>query len=822
MRKIALPGCRIGHRPLSSRANHTSPLLPDLKFALRQLAKAPGFTVVAVLILALSIGANTAIFSVVNAVLLEPLPYGDSDRLVQVCEMPNPGAYYSIASGGAFMDWQDQSTQLESIAASHQVDENLTGIGEPIRVHGLEVSADFLRVFKVTPALGRDFLHQEDAPSGNHAVVIVSGELWQSHLQGDPAIIGKTIHLDGQSLTVIGVLPPHALFAENASFLTPSFIRGARWKQSRDYDYVVSVVGRLKPGATVAQGSEELAVAKRATKSLYPVFKQKWTVGMLPLHEEIFGNVRPYVLTLLGAVGVVLLIACTNVANLLLARATKRQAEMALRVALGATTGRIVRQLLTESLLLALAGGAAGLLVGVLSIKPLVTFTGISDLTGAAIGINARILLFTLGASCAAGLIFGIVPALSAARSNLNDQLKEGPRGSTSGSRRRMQSLLLISETALTVLLLVTTGLLLRSFVKAADEEPGFNKENVLVFEYSVPNSKAPTPADRVRVGQRILERVGQIAGVSHAGIASSVPMNGGTDFGDLVSREDRPETRNDFEAGFDGVAGDFFQALEIPLLRGRYFTRADDKESAPKVMIVNEALATTLFGKEDPMGRLLHFKGFTWEIVGVVGSVRRYQLDYGATPQLYFPQNFFPWRTCVVIRTQVPPNTLANQVRLALRDVDPDIPIANMTTLVQSVANTLQVRRIMLVLLGIFGLSALALACVGIYGVIAYSVAQRRQEVGIRIALGAEPRQVIAMVLRQSIKLVLVGLAIGLVASLGAGILIADQLYGVSKSDPLVLASVSLALLLVALAASWLPARRAALVDPVVALRAE
>jgi putative ABC transport system permease protein len=430
--------------------------------------------------------------------------------------------------------------------------------------------------------------------------------------------------------------------------------------------------------------------------------------------------------------------------------------------------------------------------------------------------------LFTLGASCASGLVFGIVPALSAARANLNDQLKEGPRGSTSGSRRRVQALLLISETALTVLLLVTTGLLLRSFVKAADAEPGFNKENVLVFEYSVPNAKAPNVADRVRLGRRVLDRIGQIAGVSQVGMASSVPMNGGNGLGDLVSREERPETRNDFSAGFDAVAGDFFQTLEIPLLRGRYLTRADDRESAPKVMIINDALAASLFGKEDPLGRLLHFKGSAWEVVGVVGSVRRYQLDYVATPQLYFAQTYFPWRTCIVARTVVPPKTLGAQVRLALKDVDPDLPLANMTTLEQSVSNTLQVRRIMLVLLGIFALTALMLACVGIYGVIAYSVAQRRQEVGIRIALGAEAGQVIAMVLGQSIRLVLVGLAIGLVASFGAGVLIADQLYGVSKLDPLVMASVSLALLAAALAASWLPARRAALVDPVVALRAE
>ena len=797
-------------------------MISDLKFAFRQLAKSPGFAAAAVLILALGIGANSAIFSIVNAVLLEPLPYPNPDRLVQVCEMPYPGVHIPFASGGAFMDWQDQSTQLESIAAAHSVDENLTGDGDPIRLSGLEVSADYLRVFRITPTLGRDFLPKEDAPGGNRDVVIVSYELWQSRLHQDPAIIGKPIHLDGQSLTVIGILPPHALFANNASFLTPSTIRADSWKLSRDYDYVVSIVGRLKPGATAIQASEELTVAKRAVKSLYPVFKQKWTVGMLSLHDEIFGNMRPYVLTLLGAVGVVLLIACANVANLLLARANVRQPEIALRVALGATTGRIVRQLLTESLLLALAGGMAGLVLGQLSIKPLIAFVGIGETAGAAIGINARILYFTFGASCATGLIFGIIPALSAARPNLNEQLKEGARGSTVGPRRRMQALLLISETALTVLLLVTTGLLLRSFVKALNADSGFNRENILVFEFSVPNSKAPTPAHRVRLGQRILDRIAQIPGVSLVGMASSVPMNGNNNLGDLVSREDKPETRNDLGAGFDSVAGDFFKTLEIPLLRGRFFTRADDSESAPKVMIINDSLARTLFGKEDPLGRLLHFKGATWEIVGVVGSVRRYQLDYGPTPQLYFTQTYFPWRTCVVVRTKMPPLTLAQDVRRAVWDVDSEVPIANLTTLEQSVGNTLQVRRIMLVLLGIFALTALVLACAGIYGVIAYSVAQRTREVGIRIALGAETHQVVMMVLRQGITLVLIGLIIGAAASLGAGLLITSQLYGVSWADPLVMVTVAVVLLAVALLASWLPARRAASVNPVVALRAE
>jgi predicted permease len=650
-------------------------LISDLKFALRQLVKSPGFAVVAIVTLALGIGANTAIFSIVNVVLLEPLPYPHSDRLVQVCEMPNPGSYNTFASGGAFVDWQDQSTQLESIAAAHPVDQNLTGVGDPVRLNGLEVSADYLKVFGIAPALGRDFLPIEDTARGNRKVVILSNELWRSRFGGDPAIVGRQIHLDGDSLTVIGILPAHAIFDNDANFLTPSVIRPSLHHMSRDYNYVVSVVGRLKPGATAVQGSEELTVAKRAVKSLYPVFKQKWTVGMLSLHEELFGDMRPYVLTLLAAVGVVLLIACANVANLLLARATGRQSEMAVRAALGATRWRIARQLLTESLLLALAGGVAGLFLGEMAIHPLVVFAGIGDRVGGAIGINARILLFTLGVACVTGLIFGGVPALSAARPDLNARLKEGVRGSTGGSHRRVQSLLLVSETALTVLLLVSAGLLLRSFFKAMNADTGFKADHVLVFSISVPDSRAPTSADKVRLGQRIMERLGQMPGVSRVGMASSVPMNGGTNLGDLISREERPETRNDFGAGFDSVAGDFFQTLEIPLLSGRFLTRQDDTEQAPKVMVVNDALARALFGKENPLGRLLHFKEATWQIVGVVGSVRRYQLDYGATPQVYFGQTYFPWWPNFVIRTQASPLALAQDIRRALSDVDPDLP---------------------------------------------------------------------------------------------------------------------------------------------------
>jgi predicted permease len=797
-------------------------LLSDLRFACRQLAKAPGFTLVAVLTLALGIGANTAIFSVVNAVLLEPLPYPDSGRLMTLCESPQPGSNIPFASGGAFMDWQDRSTQFQSIAASHGDNRNLTDAGEAVRLSGYEVSSGYLGVLGIAPVMGRDFLPAEDTAAGDNNVTIVSHDLWQTHLGADPAIVGKMIHLDGVGFTVIGVLGPHALFQDDSSFLVPSHIRSTPHRQNRDYNYVVDVTGRLKPGATAARAAEELTISKEATRTLYPVFKQKWSVGVISLHERIFGNVRPYVLTLLAAVGVVLLIACANVANLLLARATVRQSEIAVRVALGATRRRIMRQMLTESLLLSVTGGIAGLFLAMASIRPLVSFAKIQEISGSSVSLSPAVLGFTLAAALATGIVFGLIPALSASSPNLNIQLKEGTRGSTVGQRRKAQALLLVSETALTVVLLVSAGLLLRSFYNAMNSNPGFNPDNVLVFDVSISDAKAPTIADKVRSQQLLVERISALPGVSSAGICADAPMNGGNGLGDLISREDRPETRNDQDAMFNSVGGDFFKALQIPTLSGRILTNQDDTEKAPKVMVINDILARNLFGKEDPVGKQLHFKGDVWEIVGVVRSVRQVQLDYDNAPEIYFGRTYFPWRSCIVVRTTVPPLTLAPEIRSAVHDFDPDLPIANLKTLRSSVDSSLQVRRVVLVLLGIFAGTATLLACVGIYGVISYSVAQRTREVGIRMALGAGRWQVVSMILAQGVRLVIIGLVIGIGASIGAGYIIAGQLYNVSRADPAVIAAVAVALMTVALIASWLPAIRAATVNPSIALRSE
>jgi len=795
-------------------------MLSDLKFASRQLTRSPGFTIVAVLTLALGIGANTAIFSVVNALLLQPLPYSEPDRLVEVSEVSDNGGY-TTSDGGVFSDWEQQTTQLESIAAIHNVDKNLTGEGDPVRISGVDVSADFLHVLRLNPILGRGFTREEDGPGGNRHVVILTYELWQSRYHGDPAIIDRTVQLDAADYTVVGVLPPHALLNPNIALLTPATIRADAYKLVRNYNYVCNVIGRLKRGVTAEQAAAELVAARKGVIAQYPLFRQNWTVGVRSLHESIYGNTRPIALTLLAAVGAVLLIACANVANLLLARATSRQGEIAVRVALGATTSRIMRQLLSESMLLAAAGGLVGILVAAWAIDPLIRFTSLNNILGLTVQIDVTVLLFTLAATAFTGVLFGLFPALTLAKPNLNDCMKENARGST-GSRLRLQSLLIVSETALTVVLLVCAGLLLRSFFRALDSDVGFNRDNVLVFSLAQPASKAPTIEHRTRFIRDILQSLSQVPGVAAAGEASSTPMNGRIGYGEFVSREDQPATRSDYNAGFDGVDGNFFQAFGIPLLRGRFFTEADNDDKAPKVMIINDTLARRLFPHEDPIGRLLNFKNATWEIVGVVGSVRQYQLDVDPRGQVYLPSIRFPWSTMFAVRTHVPPLTLAADLRRAVQAVDPQQPIANLATLADTVERSLQGRRTMRTLLLIFAGTALLLACVGIYGVMAYSVAQRTREMGIRIALGAGPLRVVSLVVRDGLKLVLAGVAVGALASYGVGKLLAAQLYATSESDPIVFTLVAALLIAVALLACWLPAHRATRVDPVTALRAE
>lgn len=796
-------------------------MLSDLRFALRQLRKSPGFSFVALLTLALGIGANTAIFSFFNTLLLAPLPYPESGRIVQVFEAPNTGGL-APTCGGVFMDWQDRATQFEALALLATEDKNLTGAGVPVRVGGASVSAEYLKVLGVRPARGRDFTAAEDAPGGNRNVIIVSHEFCQRQWGGNSAALGRILRLDGQAYEVIGVLPPRALLMTNLDYLIPATVRADAWKQSREFNFVCAVVGRLKPGATLEQAIAELNAVKQSLNSQYPSFKQPWAVTAQPLQEALFGSTRPYVAVLLAAVALVLLVGCANVASLLLARGAARQTEIAVRCALGASRGRIVRLLLAESAVLAFAGGVLGTVLGAFLVEPISRLTGIDTLPGLPVGIDGRVLAFTFGVSVLTALLAGLVPAWGVSRASLLGDLKESSRGSSRG-RHRLQSLLIITETALTVVLLVSAGLLLRSFGKALRADPGFRPDHVIAFDLSRAHSASPTTDARTEFTRRVIERLEQIPGVARAAMVSSLPMNGSNYFGDLISREDRPETRNDLNAGFDAVAGDYFATMGIPLLRGRLFNEVEKTEAGPKVVVVSQSLARRLFGDEEALGRFLHRKDEVFEVIGIVGDIRRFQLDLEPAPHVYYPQVRFPWATTIVVRTEVPPLPLADSLRRAVLELDPEQPIANVRTLEGVVANSLHSRTIMLTLLGIFAVTALALACLGLYGVMSYAVAQRTREMGIRLALGADHHSVIRLILRDGLTLVGCGLFAGALGSVGAGLVLANQLFEARTADPLlVLGAVALALAAVSLVACWLPARRATRVDPLVALRAE
>ena len=799
-------------------------MLSDLRYALRQLRKAPGFAAIAVLTLALGIGANTAIFSVLQSVLLSPLPFPDSERIMQVWHAPIPGAR-NIADGGTFTDWKPYATSFSSFAAMHAAEYNLAGVAEPAQLSGLDVTAEYLHVLGIAPVLGRDFTAEEDSAGGDNQVAILTHEMWQRHLGGDPAIVGKPVRLNNRAYTVVGVLAPGALNQPNVDLLVPAAIGAESWKQQRNFNYLCFVLGRLKPGATAAQAQAELAAAAKALDSLYPPNKSGWTVTVQSLHESTTGGSRPYLLMLMATVGLVLLIACANVANLLLARAATRQTEIAVRLALGASTGRLVRLLLVESTLLALLGGVAGLLLAWYALDPLVALVASNGAPSQAVTLNPTVLLFTLGLSLFTGLVFGLVPALRVARPDLNRDLKESSRGSSGGARHRLQRLFIVAETALTVVLLFTAGLLLHSFMATLAADPGVQRDNVLLFDLTLSFNTAPNPPARVRFIESVLRELSARPGIVSAGSISSGPYNNRRFMGDTIRRSENPDPRADVGTGFDGVGGDLFQALGTPLLRGRFLTTADSAENAPRAVLINNTLARQLFPDVDPLGRLVHFKDADWEIVGIVGDIRDIRLDAPPRPMLYLPTIHFPWNISFAVRTLGSPLAGVDSVRQALRAVDPDQPIANLRTIRQAIDNSasLQLRRTMLTLVGIFAGIALLLACVGLYGVMAYSVTQRTREIGVRIALGAGAPRVLQDILRGGLRLVLGGVLIGALGCVAASFGIASQLYGTALGAAgLVFLVVAVALVGVAVLACWIPARRATRVDPMVALRAD
>jgi putative ABC transport system permease protein len=801
--------------------------LQDLRYGVRMLTKNPGFTIVAVLALTLGIGADTAIFSVVNSVLLKPLPYDQSERLVFLSERSPQIEAMSIAYPN-FSDWREQNSTFENIGVYRRQNYNLTGSGEPERIIGHQMSADVFDVLRVQAARGRVFINDEDKP-GATPVVVLSHGLWQRRFGGDPEIIGQTLTLNGLGFTVIGIMPPDYLFPNRAELWTPigQVSSDPGWVNRGNHPGIFGIA-RLKPGVTVEQAREDMEIVATNLEKQYPNSNTGNRVTLTPALESVVRTIKPMLYVLLGAVGFVLLIACANVANLLLARATTRQKEIAIRTALGASRGRIVRQLLTESILLSTAGGAFGLLLASWGVDLIVAISPNSIPRSREIGLDNRVLIFTIAVSALTGIIFGLVPALQASKPDLNETLKDAGRGST-GSRHLVRSGLVVGEVALTLMLLIGAGLMIRSFVRLQQVDPGFSTERLLTFNISLPQQKYPQEAQRVSFYEQVVDKLRALPGVQTVGLSSGLPLgNNGWQTSFVVDGQPPPEPGQTPLTEAAVASPDYFTAMGMTLLRGRNFTE-QDTPTTPRVTIIDEEFARRYWPDEDALGKGIHPGGsFSNPVATVVGVVRRVKMD-GLNQDSNRVQSYYPFRQLVpnggmtvVIKTSNDPTNLMSAVRREVLTVDPDQPVYNLSTMDQLRADSIAPNRLSLTLLGVFAGVALVLAGVGIYGVMAYSVTQRTHEIGIRMALGARPGNVLNMVVGQGMKLALGGLGIGLVGAWLSTRLMSSMLFGVSATDPLTFIAISIILAGVALGACFIPALRATKVDPMIALRYE
>jgi putative ABC transport system permease protein len=788
----------------------------DIRFGARQLRKNPGFTSAAVLTLALGIGATTAIFSLINAVLLEPLPYEQSGQLVNLWEM-RPDGKSGDVSPGAFMDWREYGVSFEGVSSVRDAAANLTGIGQPERVNGLRVSVNFLSILHERLQVGRGFLPEEESVEGGEKVVVLSYGLWQRRFGGDTNLVGSLIQLDGESYVVTGVLRANALATEpQADFLIPS-----GWRRHYGANNL-RVIARLKSGVTSEHARVELAALKQRMHQNYPEYKEKWSVTVTPMHEEVIGEVKPTLLILLGAVGCVLLVVCANVANLLLSRAVVRQREMAVRAALGASRWRTIRQVLTESVLLAALGGTLGVLIAYGGVHTLLAWSEGPVHHLAEAHVNARMLGFALCIALGTGLCFGVFPAFQISSFRLDPVLRESGRGLVAGSRGRLQSALIIGEIGLALMLLTGAGLLVRSFTKLMSVSPGFVAQSALAMDISMPDTKYPEPGIQTTFAQRMVDRISAIPGVESAGFAWNRPMQG-FELDErsmrVVGRQNQPE--RGYSVKYEGVVGDYFRALGIPFLKGRTFLRSDNSTNAPPVVVCSEALARRIFQEDDPIGRFVQFDDDAkqFEIVGMVGDVKLTRITDDRTDKIYFPQG---GNGSLIVRTRAAPLPMVGQIRQAVLEVDGDQPVSNVRTLKQDITRSVETRQQTLTLLSLFAAVSLGLAALGLYGVLAHGVALRRQEIGIRVALGAQRKDILRLILQNGMKLTLVGVGLGLIGAFALTRFLRNQLYQVAATDPGTFAAVALLLGLVAFLACVIPARRAAKVDPMVALRCE
>jgi putative ABC transport system permease protein len=802
-------------------------LRQDIQYAFRRLFKAPGFSLVAIVTLALGIGANSAIFSVVNGVLLKPLPYPQPDRLVGVYHVTE--GQRAVMSGPNFTDISRMATSFENAAAISTTRMILTGEGEPTRLPVAEVSASLFNVLGVRPALGRNFNADENTPGRTH-VVILSDGLWQQRFGGDRGVIGRQITLDGVSREVIGVMPRGFAYPENRQAWLPvdydeSFVTKQR------ASWFLNVVARLKPGVTPQQSAAEVETLGRNLAKQYPDANGEIGMTTYPLLEAMVGDIRRAVFILLGAVGFVLLIACTNVANLLLARSAARGSEMAVRTALGAGRGRLVVQLLTESVLLSICGAAVGLLLAVWGVELLASLkpAGIPRLDN--VRVDGAVIGFTILVALVTGVVFGLVPAFSATR-GLSGVLKESGRGAvTSRGGTRVRGILVVTELALAVMLLAGAGLLMRSFTKLQAVDPGFKPEQALTFDLTLPDARYEDDAPRIAFFDQLLPRLRNLPGVRSASAVMGLPLSG-LDF--IISFEvaGRPPVPPAQQPAMQVrvATPDYFSTVGIPVKRGRAFTE-DDKAGTPRVVLITESAARQYFPNEDPIGRTIKLG---WgrgpgkpraggEIVGILGDVKDAGLNEPNPPQIYLPMRQWPVSfMTVVMKTSVPPTSLADAARAEVYAVDSNLPLSNVATLDAIVAKSISQQRFYMLLLTIFASVALVLAAIGIFGVLSYAVSQRTREIGIRMALGAQGRTVIGLIVRQAMLLVAGGVAAGTVAALFVSQTMTRMLFNVTPTDPATFAAVAAVLVGVALFASYLPARRATRVDPIVALRAE
>jgi len=800
-------------------------LRQDAAYALRRLRQTPGFTLVAVLTLALGIGATSAIFSIVNAVLLRPLPFPEPERLVEVSQVwKGQPAVYSPQN---FLDVEAQAKSFERLAAIDTTGVTLTGNGAAARLEAAEVSASFFDVLRARPILGRGFVAGENEPGTK--VVVLGHKPWLDRFGGEPGLVGKTVQVDREPRTVVGIAPPGFSYPEGAEIWLP-MTYDERFRTNSRGAWYLTIVGRLAPGASVASAREEVGTIAARLEQSYPDANEGVGGTVRSLHEATVGDTRRALLVLLGAVGLVLLVACVNVANLLLARISGRESELALRAALGAGRGRIVRQLFTESLLLALAGGAAGVLLagvlvdGLLALQP----QGVPRL--AEVRVDRGVLAFAAVLSLLTSVAFGALPAIRMSRKAEAQSLRQGSRGILSGGRPGLRGGLVVGQIALAMVLLAGSGLLIRSFSLLRQVDPGFDARSALTFRVSLPESAYADDARLLSFHEALEARLRALPGARAVGAVSGLPLTG-SQFNISFTVDGRPEPPPAQQPSLDVAIATrgYFRAMGIDIVRGRDFTEADDA-TAPQVVLLSETAVRRHFADEDPIGKRIRLglgrgrgRKAGGEVVGVVRDVKRHGLAKASPPEIYVPYAQFPLQSmAVVLRSDVKPRSLATAAEAAVHELDAQLPVARLATLEEIVARSISEPRFYVLLLGAFAATALFLAALGLFGVMSYAVAQRTRELAVRLALGAQQRELRRMVLREALVLGSIGLALGLGGALLLSRTLESLLFSVSPSDPATLAAVALLLLATTLLAGYLPARRATRIDPVVALRAD